>query len=77
MGTTLVTQQIIGQVQEAMVPFFFMRRRQQQIGKAMEKTEKESSDSPEPVDEDKDVDISFKRQAALEGEMEKHPVSNV
>ncbi|XP_069112158.1 anoctamin-10-like isoform X1 [Argopecten irradians] len=37
LAALLVTQQVIGQVREAMVPFIFVRRRKQQVDKVMKK----------------------------------------
>ncbi|XP_005096666.1 anoctamin-10 isoform X2 [Aplysia californica] len=76
LGTLLVTQQIVGQFQEAMVPFFFMQRRQKQVDKALRKAEGSAAVTKEVTESDQDVDKMYKKQAALEGMMDKWPGSN-
>ncbi|GFR93884.1 anoctamin [Elysia marginata] len=76
LGTTLVTQQIVGQVGEAMVPFFFVKRRQTQLKQAAKRAGKAGTDmeSPAVVRQSSTgsckVDDSYKKQAALEGLMD-------
>ncbi|GFO25413.1 anoctamin [Plakobranchus ocellatus] len=77
LGTVLVTQQIVGQVQEAMVPFFFMKRRQTQLEQAAKRagdSKKGGNEAPALERQTSNgtckVDDSFKKQAALEGLMD-------
>ncbi|BFZ12991.1 hypothetical protein BsWGS_16030 [Bradybaena similaris] len=75
LGTLLVTQQIVGQFQEAMVPFFFMQRRQKQLDDALKKTE--TMILSKQIDNGiYDVDQVYKKQASLEGLMDKWNGSN-
>lgn len=68
LGTVLITQQIVGQIQESIVPFLFIKRRQKQIDSAMDKSEATSEQS------DSGLDSTYKKQAALEGMMEMYKV---
>jgi hypothetical protein len=38
LAALLITQQVIGQIKEAMVPFIFMRRRKKQVDETLKKT---------------------------------------
>ncbi|CAG5114785.1 unnamed protein product, partial [Candidula unifasciata] len=69
LGTLLVTQQIVGQFQEAMIPYFFMQRRQKQFDQALKKTEALSLSKQ--TGSGIYIDQVYKRQASLEGLMDK------
>ncbi|KAK6174389.1 hypothetical protein SNE40_017675 [Patella caerulea] len=60
----LITSQLIGQVQEAMVPYFFFKRRETQLAEAMKK-----SDNLKQLDGRAEIDKTIQKQAVLEGTM--------
>ncbi|CAL1532334.1 unnamed protein product [Lymnaea stagnalis] len=75
LGTILITQQILGQLGEAMIPFLFVRRRQKQVDEALKKSflGGESKELRTPSQDDLS---SYKKQAALEAMMDKFFGSN-
>lgn len=66
LAALLITQQVIGQCREAMVPFFFLRRRKHQLDTIAKKTE-----TLEKVEFDGgEVESSIQKQANLESSMD-------
>ncbi|KAK7114042.1 anoctamin-10-like isoform X2 [Littorina saxatilis] len=65
LSTMLVTQQVVGQIREAMVPFLFLRRRSKQLDDALErrKVVDQQTDS-------EDVDPAAKKQIVVESAMD-------
>ncbi|XP_055891535.1 anoctamin-10-like isoform X2 [Biomphalaria glabrata] len=78
LGTILITQQILGQLNEAMVPFLFMRRRQKQVDDALKKSEDtlQENSIKGNLTGSQSVSTSYKKQAALEGMMDRFNGSN-
>ncbi|KAH9504894.1 Anoctamin-10 [Bulinus truncatus] len=78
LGTILITQQILGQLNEAMVPFFFMRRRQKQMDEVLRKSVDSLEDSlvKSSIPGINLVRRKYKKQAALEGMMDRFNGSN-
>ncbi|XP_076469923.1 anoctamin-10-like isoform X2 [Babylonia areolata] len=66
LSTMLVTQQVIGQIREAMVPFLFVRRR----NKKLESTLQKRRVVEQQTDCDADVSDAVKRQVVVESAMD-------
>lgn len=73
LAALLITQQVIGQIQEAMVPFLFFKRRKSQVNKRMKK--QESLHKVEYFN--KEIEEDVQKQAQVEGEMEEYMVCNI
>lgn len=70
LAALLITQQVIGQCREAMVPFFFLRRRKHQLDTIAKKTE-----TLEKVEfNGGEVESSVQKQANLESSMDIYEV---
>ncbi|XP_025115852.1 anoctamin-10-like isoform X2 [Pomacea canaliculata] len=67
LSTLLVTQQVIGQIREAMVPFLFLHRRSKQLDIALKKRQVLQEN-----DEALDVDASVKKKVVVESSMDKY-----
>ncbi|XP_062589609.1 anoctamin-10-like isoform X2 [Saccostrea cucullata] len=64
----LITQQVIGQIQEAMVPFVFLKRRKKQVDNLMKK-----QDALQKVEYfNGEIDEEVQKQAGVESEMEEY-----
>ena len=65
----LVTQQVVGQIREAMVPFVFLRRRSKQLELTLQrrKVVEQQTDSA-------DVDEAIKKQIVVESAMDVYEV---
>jgi hypothetical protein len=66
----LVTQQVIGQIREAMVPFLFLRQRSQKLERTLEKRKvvEQGADGA-------DIDAATKKQIVVESAMDVYEVS--
>ena len=70
LAALLITQQVIGQIKEAMVPFIFMRRRKKQVDETLKKTS-----TVEKVEYfNKEVDSELQKQVNLETTMDEYEV---
>lgn len=70
LAALLITQQLIGQVQEAMVPFLFLTRRKKQVDASMKK-----QDALQKVEYfNGEVTEEVQKQAGMESEMEEYNV---
>jgi hypothetical protein len=70
LAALLITQQVIGQIKEAMVPFIFMRRRKKQVDEMLKKTS-----TVEKVEYfNKEVDSELQKQVNLETTMDEYEV---
>lgn len=70
LAALLITQQVIGQIKEAMVPFIFMRRRKKQVDETLKKTS-----TVEKVEYfNKEVDSELQKQVNLEITMDEYEV---
>jgi len=70
LAALLITQQVIGQIKEAMVPFIFMRRRKKQVDEMLKKTS-----TVEKVEYfNKEVDSELQKQVNLEITMDEYEV---
>lgn len=68
LAALLITQQVIGQLREAMVPFIFMRRRKKQVDETLKKTA-----NIEKVEYyNKEVDQALQKQVNLEITMDQY-----
>ncbi|XP_041375586.1 anoctamin-10-like isoform X2 [Gigantopelta aegis] len=63
----LITSQVTGQIKEAMVPFFFVKRRSQQMERAMKKAASFKTGEGTP-----EVDYTVQKQASLESTMDQY-----
>ena len=65
----LVTQQVVGQIREAMVPFVFLRRRSKQLEQTLQRRKvlEQQTDST-------DVDEAVKKQVVVESAMDVYEV---
>lgn len=70
LAALLITQQVIGQIKEAMVPFIFMRRRKRQVDELLKKTS-----TVEKVEYyNNEVDDGLQKQVNLETTMDDYEV---
>lgn len=70
LAALLITQQLIGQVQEAMVPFLFLKRRKKQVDEVLKK--QNALQKKEYFNGEIAEDVQ--RQAGMESEMEEYNV---
>lgn len=73
LAALLITQQVIGQIKEAMVPFIFMRRRKRQVDELLKKTS-----TVEKVEYyNNEVDDGLQKQVNLETTMDEYEVGKI
>lgn len=74
LAALLITQQIIGQIREAVIPFIFFRRRAQKMKELMDAVNGKVKDEDKKSGKEA-VDVTIQEQANLESTMDVYEVN--